>query len=126
MLAVRGERHRLLPAGDDDPRIAAGDLLQPQGDRPKARAAQLIDTPGGALDRNSGIDRGLPCRILPLTGGQDLPHDDFVDLPGLDLGALDRRLDGNRPQIMGRHARKGAVEGANRRSRCGNNHYRIL
>jgi len=36
-----------------------------------------------------GIDGGLACRVLALTGGQDLAHDHFVDL--LPASTLARR-----------------------------------
>ena len=60
-------------------------------DRAQAGAAELVDAPGRAFDRDAGGDRGLAGRVLALTGGQDLAHDDLGDLAALDAGALRAR-----------------------------------
>src|SRR6185312_10022602 len=98
--------HRLLAAGDHDVAVAVEDGLIAERDRPKPRAAELVHAPGRAFDRDAGGDRGLPGRVLALTGGQDLPHDDFGDLLALDAGAFERLLDGKLAQLMGWNARK--------------------
>ena len=56
--------HAFLAAGDDDVGITEGDGLGAQGHRTQARAAQLVDAVGGALDRNAGGDGGLAGRVL--------------------------------------------------------------
>ena len=101
MRAVRRHAHQFLAAGDDDLGVAVDDLLIAERDRAQARAAELVDAPGRALDRDAGCDRGLPRRVLALAGGQDLAQDDFRDLAGLDAGALHRRLDRDLAEIMG-------------------------
>ena len=71
-------------------------------DRAQAGAAQLVDAPGRAFHRNAGGDRGLAGRVLALAGGQDLAHDDLGDAAGLDAGALQRGLDGDLAEFVGR------------------------
>ena len=66
MRAVRRHAHRFLAAGDDDLGIAVEDRLIAERDRAQARAAELVDAPGRALDRDAGIDRGLARRVLAL------------------------------------------------------------
>jgi hypothetical protein len=72
MLAVLRQRHGFLAAGDDDVGVAIGDLLQADRDGAQARAADLVQAPGGRLDRNAGGNRGLTGRVLALAGGQHL------------------------------------------------------
>ncbi|MGY3536517.1 hypothetical protein ACVIIY_000737 [Bradyrhizobium sp. USDA 4515] len=76
----------------------------------RARAAELVDAPGRAFHRDAGRDRGLAGRVLALRGGEDLAHDDFGDLTALDAGTLQRRLDGDGPEVMGRRGGESAVE----------------
>ena len=116
MLAVRRLAHRFLAAGDHDVAVAVEDGLVAERHRPQARAAELVHAPRGALDRNAGGDRGLAGRVLALTGGQDLAHDDLGDPAALDAGALERLLDRDLAQFMGRQAGKRPVERADRRA----------
>ena len=116
MLGVRRHAHGLLAAGDHDLAVAVQDRLIAERDRAQARTAQLVDAPGGAFDRNAGGDRGLPRRVLALTGGQDLPHDDFGDAAAFDAGALQRRLNRDLAELMRRQIGEGPVEGADRRA----------
>ena len=117
MLAVRRLAHRFLATGDHDVAVAVEDGLVAERHRPQPRAAELVHTPRGALDRNAGIDRGLPGRVLALTGGQDLAHDDLGDTAALDPGALQRFLDRDLAQFVGRQAGEPAIEGADRGAR---------
>jgi len=68
MRHVGAERHAFLTAGDDDSGVAELDVLGASGDRAQARAADLVDTPGRALNRQAGIDMRLAGRVLALTG----------------------------------------------------------
>ena len=54
MRAVRRLAHRFLAAGDHDLGIAVEDRLVAERDRAQARAAELVDAPGRALDRDAG------------------------------------------------------------------------
>ena len=118
MLAVRGHAHRFLAAGDDDVAVAVEDRLVAERDRPQPRAAELVYAPRGALDRDAGADRGLPGRVLALTRGQDLAHDDLGDLRPLDARALQRLLDGDLAELVGGQIRERPVERADRRTGC--------
>ena len=60
-----------------------------------ARAANLIDAPCRSVDGNSGSNRSLPRRTLPLGSRQNLAEDDLRDVAGLDVGAFKRCLDGD-------------------------------
>ena len=97
------------------------DRLIAERHRAQARAAQLVDAPGRALDRNAGGDRGLPRRVLALPGGEDLAHDDFGDAAAFDAGALERGLDRGLAELVRRQIGEGAVEGPDRRARGADN-----
>ena len=101
MRQMRRHRHRLHAAGDDDLRIAIGDLLQAEGHRAQARTAKLVHAPRRLLLRNAGRHGGLPRRILSLAAGQYLAQDHFIDFFRRDLGSFERAFDGNGPQFMG-------------------------
>ena len=92
--------HALLAAGDDDGRGARLDLLSAERDGAQARAANLVDAPGRAVDRNAGGDRRLAGRVLALAGRQDLAEDDLGDVARLHAGALDGRLDGDLSELV--------------------------
>ena len=68
---VRGLGHALLAAGNDDLRVARRDLLGGERHRAQARAAELVDAEGGALDRDARDDGGLAGGVLAGAGGQN-------------------------------------------------------
>ncbi|MGY4466226.1 hypothetical protein ACVWWK_001908 [Bradyrhizobium sp. LB9.1b] len=53
-------------------------------------------------------------RVLALSCGQDLAHDDFRNPTGLNATALKRGLDGDRAEIMGGKGRERSVEASDR------------
>ena len=55
-----------------------------------------------------------------LAGLQHVAHDDFVDLLGLDAGALDGRLDGDRAEFVRGQAGQAAQHAAHGRAGDGN------
>ena len=110
MGGMRRLAHALLAADHHDRGIAVPDRLPAESDRAQARAAQLVDAERSLVDRNAGIDRRLPRRVLALRRGQNLTHDDFVDFLGLDLGTLQRALDRDLAEIVGRHGAKRPIE----------------
>ena len=118
---MRGEAHALLAASDHDIGIAGRNLLGADGDGPKTRAADLVQSPGGLLHRNAGADGGLAGRILALSGGQHLTQDHFVDIGRLHMRPFQRRANGDLPKGMRREARQGAIERADRRPRRADN-----
>ena len=114
ILRVRGHAHGFLAAGDDDFGIAVEQRLIAERHRAQAASAELVDAPGRAFHRNAGGDRGLAGRVLALRRGQDLAHDDFGDAARLDAGPLQRGLDGDGAEIVGRRGGESAVETADR------------
>ncbi len=83
---VRRLAHALLAAGDDDPGVAFEDLLGAQRHRPQARAAELVQAPGRALDRHAGGDGRLARRPLARPRLQHLAQDHLLDLGGVHAG----------------------------------------
>ena len=78
---MRRQRHALLAAGDDDRVVAERDVLGAERDGAQARAADLVDAPGGALLRQAGVDVRLAGRVLALAGGQHLAEDRLARPP---------------------------------------------
>ena len=109
---VGGKAHALLAAGDDDGRVAGLDRLGGEGDGAQARAADLVDAPGGDLLRDAGGHRGLAGGVLALGGGQHLAENDFRDVLRRDPGLRQRRLDGDAAELVGGRGGEGAEEGA--------------
>ena len=116
MGGVRGQLIDSWPPATTIVGVAVDDLLEAERDRAQARAAQLVDAPGGLLLRNAGLDRGLAGRVLALAGGEDLAQDDLGDVAGFDAGALERGLDRDRAEFVGGRVGECAVERADRRS----------
>src|SRR5690606_12213052 len=54
----------------------------------KTRAANLVDGQRGCPDANSGLATGLTGTVLTAACSQNMPHDDFINLPGVDIGTL--------------------------------------
>lgn len=76
--------HRFLPAGDDDVEFAGADELVSEGDGVDAGQAHFVDAQGGDVHGDAGGDGGLAGGHLAGAGGEDLSHDDVVDLFGCD------------------------------------------
>ena len=70
--------HILLSTGDDDVRITASDGLRREHHGFQPRAAHFIDGHGRNGVRQTGFNHGLARRVLPSTGGQNLPQNHFV------------------------------------------------
>jgi hypothetical protein len=109
---VRRKAHALLAPGDDNIGISSGDLLGAQRHGAEPRTADLIDAPGGRVDRHAGGDRRLAGRVLTLARGQYLTHDHFIDIGCGNLGPIERCPNGDFAKCVSRHARKRAIEGA--------------
>src|SRR5207245_10449078 len=60
--------------------------------------------------------RSLARGVLALARGQDLTQNDLGDLRAIHVGTLERLLDRDLPQLVGRKARKCPIEGADRRA----------
>ncbi len=111
---VRRQGHVFHAARDDDVGVAVGDLLHAESDGAQARAAELVEAPGGLFLRNAGLHRGLAGRILALVGGEDLAEDDFIHFARRDIGARKGGLDGGGAQFGGGVLAESSAEGANR------------
>jgi hypothetical protein len=68
--------------------------------RAQARAAHLIEAPGSLVLRNTCLHRSLTSWVLTLPSGEHLAENDLVHFTRLDLGALERSLDGDRTEVM--------------------------
>ncbi len=91
-------------------------LLGAERHRAQARAAELVHAPGRRIDGDTGVDRGLPRRVLTGAGRKDLSQDHFGHFARLDARALQGRLDGDFAQFMRWEAGQRAVESADRRA----------
>ena len=108
--------HRLHAAGDDDVRIAGLDGLRGERDGAQARAADHVDGDGADFGRKSAEERGLARGILAESCRNNVAHDAFVDLFGLELRALDGCADGDSAEARGGHIGERTLEFADRRA----------
>ncbi len=119
---VRGVRHGLLAAGDDDVELTGADQLVGQGDGVEPGEAHLVDGERGDVHRDAGLDRCLAGRDLPRPGLQHLAHDHVLDLVAADAGPVQRRLDGEAAEIGSGEALQGAEEAAHGRTGARDDH----
>ena len=106
------QAHALLPAGDDDGRVARLDRLHAQRHGAHAAAADLVDAPRRGFLRDAGVDRGLSGGVLALRCGQHLTEDHLADLVRADAGLRQRRDDHGLAQVMRRDGAQRAHEAA--------------
>jgi hypothetical protein len=85
---VRRQAHVFLAASDDDVGVTTFDSLCGEMHRFESAAAQLVYRHRRAFLRQPCFHRRLACRILTGCRGQDLTHDDFIDLLRSDAVAL--------------------------------------
>jgi hypothetical protein len=111
---VRRLAHRLHAAGDDDFGIAAANRQVGDPERPHAGGADLVDRLRGDLLGDAALDLGLARGDLALAGLQHLTEDDLLDLAGVDVRALQRRLDRRAAEIGGVDRSKSASHLADR------------
>ena len=117
------ERHAFLTAGGDDGRITQHDVLRAKRDRPQARAADLVQTPGGGFDRQAGADMRLAGRVLALGRGQHLAKNGFGHLGLVDAGAGNEAFENGGAQFMGGGVGERAKEAADRGAARRYDHY---
>ncbi len=86
-------RHRLHAAAHADLHVARADRLVEDHRGAQPRGADLVDRLRGDLLGDARLDLRLARGDLALAGLQHLAHHDVLDLLGLDLRALQRRLD---------------------------------
>lgn len=111
-----------LPAGHHDRSIAISNRLIAKSDSPQPRTAQLIYQIGRRFDGHTGFHCSLPCGILALRGGKNLPQDDLRYFCRRDFCALKGRADCHRAKLVRRQIRERPIEGPDRRSRPGSDH----
>ncbi len=110
---VRGHRHVLGAAGEDEVRLAELDLLRAKQDRLQARAAEPVDREGGGLLRHAGREADVPREVHGVAARlEDVAEDDLVDLVGRDLRALERALRGDDAEVGGGGVAQRAAVGA--------------
>ena len=114
VLRVRSHAHRLLAAGNHYLGVAIHEGLIAERNRPETATAELVNAPGRTFYGDTGDDRGLAGRVLPLRRGQYLTHDDFRDTGRLDARALQRGLDSDGAEVVSRRIGKGSVETSDR------------
>ena len=85
---IRSVGHRFHSAGDDDGTVPRLHRLRCESDGFQSGAADFVYCHGTCRGRESAEDRGLSRRILTESSRNDVAHDAFVDLRGIDGGAL--------------------------------------
>ena len=105
---VRGPRHGLLAAGDDDGGVTAADHPGGVDHGGQAGKADLVDGHGGDVPADAGADGALPGRVLAGPGLQHLAHDDRVHLVGLHAAGGQGGPDGVGAEFDGGEARPAA------------------
>ena len=67
-----------------------------------ARRAEPVDGDARHVDGQAGLEPGVAGHVEALLGlGEGAPHDDVVDLGGIEAGRpLERRLDGQHGQVL--------------------------
>jgi hypothetical protein len=115
-------RDRLDAAGDDDVVLAGDDALRRGRDRLQPARAEAVDRHPARRDREPRAQRDLPCDVAAGRAlGSRAAHDDVVDLGGVELGALDRRLDGVAAERRSVRHVEGAFPALGERSAGGGN-----
>ena len=111
---VRGAGHRFLPAGDHDVEVACPDDLIGERDRVEPGQAHLVDGQGGHGHRDAAGDRGLAGGDLPCACGENLTHDDVLDLIAGDPRLVERRLDRDAAEVGSGELRQRSHQSADR------------
>ena len=107
---VGGVGHRLHAADHGDVAGTGQQAVMADHGRLHAGAADLADHRAAGRQRQAGEQGGLPRRRLADTGRQHAAEQDFLDERGVDAGALDRGLDGRRPELRRRSGWRSSPE----------------
>ena len=112
--AERGVGHAFLAAGDADVGPAELDHLNGQIHRLDPRGADLVHGDAGDRFRKTCQDRCLAAGDLAAPGGDDLPHEHIVHIPGFDLALRppEHLPDGQRAELSGAESLQCAAEAA--------------
>src|SRR5436309_1407027 len=107
-------RHVFDPARDEYVALTGLDRLRGAGGRLESRAAQPVHRLAGNLHRKAREQQRHPSHVaVVLPGLIRAPEDHVVDGAGVDTGALNDRLDGNRGKIIRAHTGQGPAVFAN-------------
>ena len=109
---IRSARHVLHAPGNNAFGVAGADCLGRERDRFQAAPADLVDGCRWNALGEAGANRGLPRGVLPQAGLEHIAHEHLID--GIDAGATERLLDGNRSEPGCRHVGEDAAKGADR------------
>ena len=119
-MLVLDQRDRLGAGAHGHLHVVADDLLGGDRHGHQPGGALPVDGLAGDAGRHAGAQQRLPGEIGP---GRALlhrrAHDEIVNLDGIDLGALDRGLDGVRGERLRLHIVEGAAIGLANRSAGG-------
>ena len=93
----------LLAAGDDDRRRRRCAICcMPSATARRPEPQTWLRPQAVVLLRHAGgRSRAWRAGFWPCAGGQHLAEDDLVDFRAVDLRALERRLDGDRAELVG-------------------------
>ena len=111
---VRGLRHGLLAARDDDLGVARADRLVGERDGGEPGQAHLVDVQRVDALGDTGRERRLPRGHLTVTGGQNLTHDHLVDGLGGDVPALEGGADRDAAQLGSGQGGQASLQAAER------------
>ncbi len=104
--------HRLVAAGEGEVEVVPAHLHRRGPDRLQAGAAEPVDRVRRHVGRQAGGDRD-PAGVVGVRPDlADAPHDHFLDLLGVDAGALQRRASGGRAELVAGHVLEDAAEAA--------------
>src|SRR5581483_2195950 len=113
---IRRVGHRFHSTCNHDGTVTGLNRLRRKRDCFQSRAANLVYSHGTYFGRQAAEDRSLARGILSEAGGNHIAHDAFVDLPGLDPGALYRFAHHDRAELrraeIGKTALKFSYRGA--------------
>src|SRR5262249_35123708 len=102
--------------------IAGLNGLGGEADRFQSRAANLVDRHGTNFGRQAREDGGLARGVLAEAGSDDVAHDAFIDLRGIELGALDHLANDDRAKLCGAEIRQATLEFPYRSAASGKNY----
>ena len=111
--------HGLHATGHEGLTVTGLDGLRREHHGLQPGSADLVDGVGGDMRRYAPLHGGLARGGLPHAGLHDIPHDHFVDQGDVDPAALQRRTDGDGPELGRGERCEAAEEASDRRAGAG-------
>jgi hypothetical protein len=116
----RRAAHRLDPAGDEEVAVPGRDGVASGDDGRQSRGAEPVHGHAGDRLGQPGKQRGHPRDVAVVLAGLVRGAEvDVLDVGRVDSGALDRRRDRDRGEIVGPHCRQPAAVAADGRPHGG-------